>query len=247
MQAPVQSAPAVQSAPPPGPPLIAADEPRSDASQGVRELPGVDVSHWQGRIDWRATANDGIGVAYLKASESTGYVDPTYERNRDEATAAGILVGAYHFARPGRDGGSVEADARAEAAHFLETAAPRPGELVPALDLEAAGSLAPEELGRWTRTFLDTVSEGIGGRAPVIYTSPSFWDGRVSDDSGVAREHPLWVAHWGVDRPDLPGAWDAWHGWQQTSSGSVDGIQGRVDRNLFRVDGTLTARDVGQG
>ena len=195
---------------------------------------GIDVSNHQKEIDWDAVAGDGTKVAYLKATEHTGFTDGYYAENRREANAAGIRIGAYHFARPGHEGGSIEADARAEAKHFLSVAKPASGDLVPVLDLEATGNLSKSELGRWTDAFLDAVEQRVG-TAPMIYTSPGFWDSNVSDTRGIAASHPLWVAHWGVSSPDVPGNWDAWNGWQKTSSGSVDGISGRVDENTFRV------------
>jgi GH25 family lysozyme M1 (1,4-beta-N-acetylmuramidase) len=238
-----------QAAPPPAPSLPATPAPprsthsasqsTTQALQGEREVQGVDVSHYQGTINWNAAHGAGIDVAYAKATEGTSYVDPSYARNHTAAPAAGVAIGAYHFARPGHDGGSVEADARAEAQHFLSAAKPATGDLVPALDLEATGGLGRAELGRWTKTWLDTVSAGIDGRKPLVYVSPSFWSAHVDDVQHVADEYPLWVANWGVDAPTVPGTWDAWRGWQKTSDGAVAGIDGRVDRDTFRAPAAL--------
>jgi GH25 family lysozyme M1 (1,4-beta-N-acetylmuramidase) len=211
----------------------------TQALQGEREVQGVDVSHYQGNVDWKAAHGAGIDVAYAKATEGTTYNDASYARNHTAAPAAGVAIGAYHFARPGHDGGSVEADARAEAQHFLAVAKPAAGDLVPALDLENSGNLGKAELGRWTRTWLDTVSDGVGGRKPVVYVSPSFWSAHVDDTQHVADDYPLWVAHWGTNSPTVPGTWDAWRGWQKTSDGAVAGIKGRVDRDTFRAPAAL--------
>jgi GH25 family lysozyme M1 (1,4-beta-N-acetylmuramidase) len=201
---------------------------------------GIDVSHWQGDIDWQQVRQDGVRVAYLKATEHTSFVDKSFTENRAGAKAAGVVTGSYHFAQPGRDGGSVKADARAEADHFLEIARPRDGELVPVLDLEANNGLSRAELATWVKTWLDRVADATGTK-PMIYTSPSFWSSNVDDMLGIADTYPLWVAHWGVDSPTVPGSWDAWQGWQKTSSGSVDGIDGRVDRDTFRAPGRMLA------
>ncbi len=88
---------------------------------------GIDISHWQGTIDWAQVAGAGKRFAYMKASEGTSFVDPTYPTNRAQAKANGLYVGAYHFAGPG----PVPGDAEAEADHFVDTAQPQSGELIP--------------------------------------------------------------------------------------------------------------------
>ncbi len=100
---------------------------------------GIDISHWQGTIDWNGVAGAGKRFAYMKASEGTSYRDPTYPTNRDQAKALGLYVGAYHFAQPGRTPG----DAVAEADFFLAVSQLAAGDLLPALDLEVTGGLGP--------------------------------------------------------------------------------------------------------
>jgi GH25 family lysozyme M1 (1,4-beta-N-acetylmuramidase) len=90
------------------------------------------------------------------------------------------------------------------------------------------------------KTWLDHVAEATDTK-PMIYTSPSFWSSNVDDTLGIATSYPLWVAHWGTDSPTVPGDWHAWQGWQKTSSGSVDGVDGRVDRDTFRAPAQLLA------
>src|SRR5688572_13662578 len=93
---------------------------------------GIDISHWQNEIDWTRVAGAGKRFAFMKASEDHDYVDPTYGLNRARAKAAGLRVGAYHFAQPSKTSG----DALAEADHFLDTAVIDSGDLPPVLDLE---------------------------------------------------------------------------------------------------------------
>jgi len=235
-QAPVQQAPHTPRQKPRPKPTPAPVQQQPRQSGPAASLPahgtvkGIDVSNHQGTIDWSDVADDGVQVAYLKASEHTGYTDPYYEENRRKANRMGITVGAYHFARPDTEsGGSVASDARAEAKHFLSVAKPQPGDLLPALDLEAT-ELSPADTAKWSQVWLDTVAAATG-RRPIIYTSPAFWENQVADSGRIANDHPLWVAHWGTSSPDTPGAWDAWNGWQYTSDGTVDGIAGRVDMN----------------
>lgn len=194
---------------------------------------GLDVSHWQGRVEWRAVARSGVSFTWLKATEGTGLVDRTWERNRRAARRAGVLVGAYHFASPSRH----RNDARREADHFLRTTRLRPGELVPALDLEIDGGLSRAALTRWTRTWLTRVEARLGVR-PVLYTSPGFVASELTGGKRIARDLAphLWVAHWRTDAPALPaGDWAGrgWSFWQWTDRGTVPGIEGPVDRNVY--------------
>jgi GH25 family lysozyme M1 (1,4-beta-N-acetylmuramidase) len=207
------------------------------ASQQVAQLSSaaaIDVSHWQGDIDWHQVRADGIRIAMIKVTEDENFVDPKYSQYRREARAAGVVTGAYDFARPGTAHGSVEADARAEARYFLAHADIRKGDIVPTLDLEADGGLTRDQLHRWVNAWMDTV-RGATGERPMIYTSPSFWDSEV----GGKTDANLWVAHWGVSSPRVPGDWQAWNGWQYTSDGSVNGINGRVDRDRIKNPGSL--------
>ena len=180
-------------------------------------------------------ADAGKTFAYLKASENTGFVDPTYQTNRAQAKANGLKVGAYHFARPE----SATNDAVKEADHFVDTAGPVSGELLPVLDLEQTGGLGTNALTTWVRTFLDRVYERTGVRA-AIYVSPSFWSNRMGNSRWFADNgyRVLWVAHWtSAKAPTLPASnWGGlgWTFWQYTSDGTVPGISGRVDLNRYR-------------
>ena len=195
---------------------------------------GIDVSHWQGPIDWTAVAASGKKFAYLKASDDIDYVDDTYEFNRAGAQAQGMKVGAYHFARPDAGPG----DGAAEADHFLDTARPVAGELLPVLDLEKSGGLTDDALIAWVKEYLERIRERLGVHG-VIYCSPNFWKTYMNDTTWFAENgyEVLWVAHWTTaSGPTVPGgAWggSAWTFWQYTSDGSVPGISGRVDLNRY--------------
>ncbi len=198
-------------------------------------LPGIDVSHWQGRIDWAAVKADGIQFAVAKATDGLTFVDDQYARNRSQADQVGIYFTAYHFARP--DKGSN--DARMEADHFVDTAMLRGRHLLPVLDLENTGGLGKRALKRWAKAWVARVEARLGVKS-MIYTSPYFWRDNMGDTTWFARNgHALWIAHWGVEQPLVPA--DNWNGqswtlWQTSSRGSVSGIDGNVD--LDRYNGT---------
>ena len=202
-----------------------------------RRLEGIDVSHWQGTIDWAKVRAAGKKFAYIKASEHTSFVDDKYQTNRSRAKSAGLKVGAYHFARPNIG----TTDAYAEADHFIETADWTSGELRPVLDLEDTGGLSSSALQTWVKAFLQRIYDRTGVRA-VIYVSPAFWSNKMGNSTWFAKNgyDVLWIAHWTTAKsPSVPAeSWGgkSWTFWQYTSDGSVPGISGRVD--LDRYNGT---------
>lgn len=189
------------------------------------------MSHWQETIDWRKVAGAGKRFAFVKATDGHDYLDPTFATNRAGARANGLRVGAYHFARPDPSSG----DAIEEARWFVSHADPRPGSLLPVLDLETSQGLDQQGVTLWARRWIAEVRR-LTGVTPLMYTSPYGWASRTGDSPALARDGvPLWVAHWGVESPTLPaGEWDGngWRVWQYTSHGHVAGIQGRIDLDV---------------
>ena len=194
-------------------------------------IPGIDVSHWQGTIDWTKVAAAGKRFVFMKATDDTTYIDPTFATNRAGARDHGLVVGAYHFARPDTSPG----DARREARFFVEVADPRPGNLLPVLDIETNDGLDQDGLTKWARAWVDEVRQ-LTGVTPLVYTSPYGWLTRTGDTRLLARDGaPLWVAPWGVESPTVPaGNWDGrgWVVWQHSSTGRVPGITTNVDLDV---------------
>jgi lysozyme len=203
------------------------------ARAATARAPGVDVSIWQGTIDWAAAAGSGRAeFAIMRADKGDTYVDPTYGTNLAGADANGVVAGAYHRATPSATPG----DALAEADHFLAVARNAAGDVIPALDIEETGGLSPAELRDWVRTWVVRVERKLGVR-PMLYASPNFWRVRMGDTTWFADNgYPLWIAHWDVSSPDVPaGDWggNGWTFWQWTSTGHVAGIDTDVDRDRF--------------
>lgn len=221
-------------------------------------VPGIDVSRFDGEIRWDRVAGAGIEFAFVQASRGAGddcEVKPRrcgrdgfYRANYAQARAAGVRVGAYHraFADDDHEGG-VEGDARAEAGLFCDRVGRlRRGDLLPVLDVEPPyGDLNAAELRRWLRTWLEVAERRLGVK-PMIYTSVSGWSATGDTTEFALAGHPLWVANWSVSSPAVPaGDWagQGWRVWQYSSSGSVPGIHGRVDRDWLR--GGFRALSVG--
>ena len=212
------------------------------ANDGAGEVraTGIDVSHWQGHVDWQAVSRSPVRFVIAKATEGRTFTDPRYAANRLGAETAGLAFTAYHFARPD----SSANDAVLEADHFLDAADLSQRNLLPVLDMERTGGLGPVKLKTWIRTWLARVEERLGVRA-VIYTAPAFWRRATGDSTWFATAgSPLWIAHYGTSEPSVPA--DNWAGrgwtlWQETDCARVLGIAGCVDGNRSNRDlGSLT-------
>ncbi len=220
---------------------------------------GIDVSRFQGTINWERVGQTQNSFVWAQASRGRGNdcrvvpdacgADPTYRFNYRGARAAGLKVGAYHRAfAQGSTKLKARQDARAEADLFIRRVTKlRSRDLVPALDVEAPFvRLNERRLRLWIRTWLDRVQNRLGAK-PIIYTNNSSWQATGNVRRFASRGHKLWVANYGVPSPLVPAdnwAGRGWKVWQFTSSGSVKGIQGDVDKN--RVDGGLRSLRAGR-
>jgi lysozyme len=173
---------------------------------------GIDVSHWQGNIDWTTLKNSGVKFSYAKATDmqaphdpSKTYKDPTFPNNYAGAKSIGAYSGAFHFFREGYDG-------KGQADFFLSYYTPKRGDLLPAIDVETE----PHDVNQYVadlRACVDEVAKAIGGKAPMIYTQKSIWDA-CGNPQGFAN-CPLWVVdphH--SDQPILPSTWTTYTFWQ---------------------------------
>ncbi len=201
-------------------------------------IEGIDVSQWQGRIDFGRVAASGRRFVIIRATAGRLTTDSRYSRNRAAAVAAGLAVGAYHFAHPDTQIGSAKLDAMLEADHFLQVANYRHGMLAPVLDLETGGRLGTAHLQGWVKTWLTRVYAKLHVRA-VIYMTEAFWNSYMGDTRWFADNgyQVLWIAHWGTADPAVPAAsWagHSWTMWQYADCGKVPGISHCVDLDRFR-------------
>jgi GH25 family lysozyme M1 (1,4-beta-N-acetylmuramidase) len=221
------------------------------AAASAERIPGIDVSRFQGRINWEQVAGDEIEFAFVQASRGSGNdctvasdrcgPDEFYDRNYKRAREAGIRVGPYHRTfTGGRGPKSVRADAREEANVFLAEVGQDygPNDLPPVLDVESPfNDLSGALLRRWIRNWLVKVEKELGVR-PLIYTNVSSWSATGNTTRFAQQGYRLWVANFDVDRPLVPAEnWGGfgWSIWQYTSTGRVSGVSGDVDRNHARV------------
>lgn len=197
---------------------------------------GIDVSHWQGDINWNKVEGAGYKFAFAKATEGVGFTDWEFFTNTEEGTSAGVLMGAYHYARPDLNNTGAE-----EAEWFLSVVGDyiEAGYLRPVLDLEVKGNLSREEISAWTVEWMETVKEETGVE-PLIYTYYYFILEKFNDS---VKNYDLWIAYWNCDPTpthDIPptGGFADWDFWQYQAPGgcgyySIPGISGSVDLDIF--------------
>ncbi len=201
---------------------------------------GIDVSKWQGAIDWDAVAASGVRYAFIRVNHGLDDIDEQFTYNWSEARRVGITRGAYQYFLPGEDAGE-------QAQLLLDLMGPlEEGDLPPVLDVEEADGDTPEEIRNDIHVWMEQVEETIGMK-PVIYTAKYFWQDGVGMPSDFLA-HPLWVANYEVDCPLIADPWSRWNFWQYTSSGSVSGISGNVDRDVFNgTEDDLSSLTLGGG
>ncbi|MGG1618163.1 GH25 family lysozyme [Paenibacillus sp. NRS-1782] len=192
---------------------------------------GIDVSHYNGNIDWQQVAAAGKTFAFIKATEGITYQDNQFLANVQGARDANILVGAYHFLNATTTDG-----ARQEAANFARAIESAGGslDLPPVMDYENnPKGLTPAQISEVAHAFLDE-TEKLTGRLPIVYTGNVF----ASKFDPTFSMYKLWVARYSTtQKPTAVPAWDNWWAWQYSSTGSVPGIRGNVDLNEF--NGTI--------
>lgn len=192
---------------------------------------GIDVSYYQGTIDWARVKNDGVKYAFIRVSDGLGTIDTKFETNWAGTRANGILHGAYQFFRPNQD-------PIAQAELFLDKIGNTiaDDDLPPVIDIEAAGGLTPAQVAAKAKQWIDHVEAALGVK-PIIYTGFYFWRDQVGAPAYGAA-YPLWHAQYtSAACPNISAPWTRWTFWQYTSSGTVAGITGNVDTNRF--DGTM--------
>lgn len=189
-------------------------------------LQGIDVSIYQGDIDWAAVKGANIDFAFIRASHGLDE-DTRFAANWMRSREAGIVHGAYQFFRPAQDP-IAQADLL-----LSKIGAVQPDDLPPVLDVEDAGGLPPSEVAKAVRVWVDHVNAAIG-RPPIIYTSFYFWRDHVAFDFTSSR---LWHAQYTTERcPRIAPPWVDWAIWQYSSTGHVAGISGNVDLDRWRGD-----------
>ena len=201
---------------------------------GAAEYRGLDVSVWQGEIDFVQVKAYGKEVVYIRAGYGLSE-DTRFRENAEKARAAGLKVGFYFYVTA-----TNQAQAREQAAYFAQLIRPHPYDCRPAVDFEQYGSLSKGELNEIALAFAGTLEEKTG-ITPVFYTNSS--SARSIWEKELTR-YPLWIADYGPSQPESIGHWREWVGFQYEDNGRVPGIPGNVDLDRF-TDGVFVERPTG--
>ena len=192
---------------------------KNNINSTPKRMRGIDVSHYQGDIDWDKLSQEQLHFIFIKATQGLYFVDPTFEENTQGARVSGLLHGAYHFFEPSKS-------AIAQAEFFLKVTGVQ-HQLPPVLDIEIAQGLDKNKITSAAKIWLDKVESQTGCR-PIIYSSLDFWKAYLSED---LSDYPLWVAEYeqGLKRPSGK---ESWIFWQTTNTAHIEGIDSSVDLNL---------------
>lgn len=194
-------------------------------------VPGIDVSNWQGQVDWAGQWGAGKRFAYVKATEGTTYTSPSFGHQYTGSYAQGFIRGAYHFALPDSSSGTTQAN------HFVDHGGgwSADGKTLPgALDMEwnpygaTCYGKTQTQMRTWINDFL-TQYRSRTGRYPVIYTATSWWTQCVGSDTTIPTKSPLWIARYSSTRGTLPTGWPTHTFWQYSDT--------PIDQNVW--NGTL--------
>lgn len=187
---------------------------------------GIDISRWQGNIDWNRLRRTGISFAFLKATEGGDHSDPEFQYYWQQARAAGLPRGAYHYYYFCRTGAE-------QAAWFISHVPRERGTLPPVLDLEWTHSRtcrvrpSPAEIRREAMIFMSALEQYYGQR-PIIYTTVDFY----RDNNLSSWNEEFWLRSV-ANHPRITYPGKRWSFWQYTGTGKVPGVSGNVDINVF--------------
>jgi lysozyme len=191
---------------------------------------GVDVSRWQGDVNWEKLRGQGANFAYIKATDGGDHLDPMFMKNWRNADAAGLRRGAYHFFYWCRTAGE-------QADWFIRNVPRVDGALPPVIDVEWNGDSSckrrpsREKVLEKMQVFMDKLERHYGQR-PIIYTAPDFYRDNLR---GAFPDYQFWLravaAHPSKVYPDRK-----WLFWQYSGSGLSHGVRGRIDLNVFHGD-----------
>jgi lysozyme len=205
-------------------------KPVNFGSASPKPLPvhGVDVSRWQGEIDWPKLRAQGANFAYIKATDGGDHLDPMFKRNWRAATEAGLKRGAYHFFYWCRTAGE-------QAAWFIRNVPKVEGALPPVIDVEWNGASknckrrpSRERVLEKMQVFMDMLEKHYGQR-PIIYTAPDFYRDNLK---GEFQDYPFWLRSVAAHPAKIyPGR--KWVFWQYSGSGLSQGVKGQIDLNVF--------------
>lgn len=211
--------------------------PQAPRQPRVEQTEGVDVSGWQGNVDWGALWNSGVKWAYVKATEGTYYQNEYFTQQYNGSYDIGMIRGSYHFATPDTTSGAVQAQ------YFVSHGGgwSRDGKTLPGmLDIEwnpygaSCYGLSQGAMVSWIQDFVGTY-RALTGRDPMIYTATSWWTECTGNSAAFGSVNPLAIARYASEVGTLPAGWGFYTIWQYTSTGPIVGDHNHFNGALDRV------------
>ena len=197
----------------------------ADSVSNSSTYSGIDVSEYQGFIDYSKVKNAGIQIVYIKASQGTTIEDPYFRTNYDNAKSEDLKVGFYHFLTARN-----KEEAIAEAEFFSSVISGTSPDCRLAMDFEVFDGLSIEKINQISFAFLQKLQE-LTNKECVVYSDA--YNARTVFSRELAESYPLWIAEYDVSVPSSTGNWDEWIGFQYSDKGRIDGIDGDVDLDKF--------------
>ena len=192
---------------------------------GPTTLKGIDVSYYQGNVDWTKVKAAGQSFAFARVSDGIDYPDTKFAQNWPAMKKAGIVRGLYQFFRPAKD---VTAQVNLLITKLDAAGGLQPGDLPPVLDLESDGGLPAATVVARAKAWLAQVEDQYGVK-PIVYTAAFMSNVIGTNFAG----YTLWGANYKTTCPTMPSGWTDWEFWQDSDTGKVDGVTGAVDTNFF--------------
>ena len=188
---------------------------------------GIDVSDWQGYIDYSQVKNSGIEIVYIKASQGNNIKDPYFEINYENAKANNLKVGFYHFLTA-----TTVEEAEQQATFFVSVISGKEADCKLAMDYEQFNGVDREQINQIALAFIQKVKE-LTEKQVIIYSD--LYNSESTFNSKLASQGELWIAYYGDYRnlENVNSSWNTFIGVQYTDQGNVPGINGNVDRDLF--------------
>lgn len=188
---------------------------------------GIDVSDWQGYIDYRAVKESGIEIVYIKSSQGSNIKDPYFELNYQNAKANGLKVGFYHFLTA-----TNTYEAEQQARFFSSVISGKRPDCKLVMDYEEFGGVGREEINNIARVFLENVRI-LTGKQIIVYSDLSNAQNTFNEE--IANNYQLWLAYYGNynNLENVGTSWNTWIGVQYEDRGIINGIRGYVDRDRF--------------
>jgi lysozyme len=192
---------------------------------------GVDVSSYQGNIDWAVLSKQNISFAFIKATEGSSFVDKHFIQNWEEALKTSLWVGAYHFF-------SFESKGSAQAAHFISTVGSLQQSLPPVIDIEyyevkSDKSFSRDKIRDELKTLIHELEKQYGV-LPILYVTKETYKDFVKDN---VFDCSLWVRNV-LSRPGFVQD-DAWTFWQYSNRhllAGYSGVERYIDMNVYNGD-----------